>query len=129
MTKHKHIGPAARRAVDHYQEFVDSVDLYKEVRSEDLNPEFFQMLLAIIGINDEAGELMGKAKKIIRDKGGVPLASDITDIVHEMGDCLWYIVKLCNAVGVDLDFVIMSNMAKLKSRQRRDKLRGSGDDR
>ena len=63
----------------------------------------------VLGLGEEAGEVLGKIKKLIRDKN-----FSKSDIIKELGDCLFYITAIANYLGDDLQAVADANMAKLK---------------
>jgi len=68
----------------------------------------------IVGLISEVGELATLYKKLIfYGKGEVSLKEDMAD---ELGDCLWYIALIANALNLDLDQVMKANIAKLKVR-------------
>lgn len=83
-----------------------------------------------LGLTGEAGEVSDKVKKVIRDRN-----SDFSDptikhaIAEEIGDVLWYCATLSHDLGYDLDEIARMNYEKLKSRQKRSKIHGSGDNR
>ncbi len=78
-----------------------------------------------LALNEEAGEAAGLLQKHIRD-GGV--FSNLA-LVKELGDVLWHISQLANRIGWDLESVADVNLQKLQSRQEREAIGGSGDDR
>lgn len=82
-----------------------------------------------LGLNGEAGEVADKVKKLIRDKNGDRTINDEHDIVLELGDVLWYVAMMAKYLGYDLEEVAKLNYDKLKSRQRRNKIKGNGDHR
>ena len=82
-----------------------------------------------LGIGNEAGEVQGKVKKVLRDKNGVFDDDSKMAIISEMGDVLWYMAALCRDLGIDLDLCAQKNIAKLRDRQARGVLQGSGDHR
>lgn len=82
-----------------------------------------------LGLANEAGEVGGKLKKVIRDNNGVINDDQRQDISKELGDVLWYIAQLASELDINLDDVASQNIAKLASRQQRGKLTGSGDNR
>jgi NTP pyrophosphatase (non-canonical NTP hydrolase) len=47
----------------------------------------------------------------------------------ELGDVLWYVAQLATELDLDLDEIAQENLDKLRSRQRRGVLSGSGDER
>jgi NTP pyrophosphatase (non-canonical NTP hydrolase) len=92
----------------------------------------------------ESGEVAEKIGKLMRDKGYVigsrwsdalsclsPEEKDqITyDLAKELGDVLWYLAALASELGINFDYVADLNLRKLRDRQARDVLQGSGDDR
>ena len=83
----------------------------------------------VLGLNGEAGEIAEKVKKIIRDKNGIVDGEIRVAIKKELGDVLWYVAALCDELGLDMDDVAVTNIQKLKDRQLRDALHGSGDER
>ena len=82
-----------------------------------------------LGLVNEAGEFAGKVKKIFRDQGGVMTSSDERALKAELGDVLWYLTQLCTELGLTLEEVASANLEKLKSRQERGVIGGSGDER
>lgn len=82
-----------------------------------------------LGLLNEAGEFVGKLKKIFRDKEGKISLADRNDLKEELGDVLWYLTQICTELGFTLEEVAEANLDKLFSRQKRNKIRGSGDHR
>jgi NTP pyrophosphatase (non-canonical NTP hydrolase) len=82
-----------------------------------------------LGLAGEAGEVAEKVKKVIRDNGGVVDADTKQALKKELGDVFWYIAALCDEVGLDMADVAESNIKKLRDRQQRNVLHGSGDNR
>ncbi len=66
----------------------------------------------IVGLSTEAGELLDALKK--HKYYGRPL--DVQNVKEEIGDCMWYLVQLCEEVGYSLDEAKVDNIAKLKKR-------------
>lgn len=83
----------------------------------------------VFGITGEAGEIAEKIKKIIRDKNGELSADDKEEIAKEIGDVLWYLAVLSKHLDFDFDEIAQRNIAKLRSRQARNQIQGSGDNR
>lgn len=82
-----------------------------------------------LGLCGEAGEAAEKVKKAMRDDGGQLTESRRAALSGELGDVLWYVAQLATEAGLDLDEIADGNLAKLLSRQERNVLQGSGDDR
>lgn len=83
----------------------------------------------VLGLSGEAGELANHFKKALRDDNEDISYERWKDLVGELGDILWYWSQLCLELGVIPDHVARMNLEKLKSRQERDQLKGSGDNR
>ena len=92
-----------------------------------------------LGLSNEAGEVGGKIKKIIRDIDSAELTWDgdrITYPIHireaveaEVGDVVWYIAAVCHELGIDMGDAALGNLEKLADRANRGVLKGSGDNR
>ena len=50
-------------------------------------------------------------------------------LVDEIGDVMWYTVRLCDELGFSPEEVMQRNWAKLRDRQERNVLGGNGDTR
>lgn len=77
-----------------------------------------------LGLVGEAGEVAEKIKKFFRDN-----TLDEVGIKKELGDVLFYLVALHNALDLNIEDTIKDNMDKLISRKERGTLQGSGDSR
>lgn len=82
-----------------------------------------------LGLCGEAGEVAEKIKKVIRDENSDFSPGKRQEIALELGDVLWYISQLADEIGYPLDEIAEMNIDKLRSRQERSRLHGSGDDR
>ena len=84
-----------------------------------------------LGLAGETGEVLEIIKKMIRDKGGVfeTAPEDREKLKKELGDVLWYLSALSFYNDIKLEDIAKTNLEKLASRQRRDKIHGSGDNR
>lgn len=91
--------------------------------------EFKDLAHWVFGVTGEAGEIAEKIKKIIRDKNGQLNVDDKEEIAKEIGDVLWYLAVLAKHLDITFDEIGARNIAKLRSRQARDKIQGSGDNR
>lgn len=93
-------------------------------------PEKYKVVYPALGLAGEAGETADKIKKVLRgDDGGVLTDEKRQAVAMEIGDVLWYCATLAHDLGYNLDTIAQMNYAKLKSRQERGKLSGSGDNR
>lgn len=82
-----------------------------------------------LGLGGEVGEIQEKMKKVMRDREGY-IDSDLKALLEkELGDVLWYLSQLASELGLSLEDIAINNIKKLRSRQKRGKLQGSGDER
>ena len=103
-----------------------------------------------MGLVSEVGELTGKIAKAIR-KGDIYIGSEADDsdlhysesfledcyryyqwemdLMHELGDILWFAAGIAEVMGWTLDKVAEENISKLASRQKRGVIDGNGDNR
>lgn len=107
---------------DTYQEETKSTAIYPDSDIGGLN-------YALLGLANEAGEVLGKWKKIIRDKQAQVNNEDRLDIADELGDVLWYLSQAATELNVDLGLIAENNLEKLSDRASRGVLGGSGDKR
>lgn len=82
-----------------------------------------------LGLGGEAGEVLNKVKKIMRDSDGTITDEHRTTLTNELGDVLWYVATMATELGIDLNEVVETNLAKLASRKERGVLHGDGDHR
>lgn len=98
-----------------YEEFCKSVDLYNN-----------NLAAYALGLTSEAGEVAGKVKKLLR---GDYTNIDAQLVAYELGDVLWYLVRMANNFGYSLDAIANMNMDKLQKRVEANTIRGNGDHR
>lgn len=84
-------------------------------------------LYPFIKLGGEAGEVLEKIGKIIRDSGGVMTDVQREALMHELGDLLWYVNAGARELGYSLGTVARRNIGKLAGRKERNTLQGSGD--
>lgn len=89
----------------------------------------YGLLYTILGLAGEAGEASNKTKKILRDSNGFLTHEARLALRDELGDALWYLGNAAHELGFTLDEIASANLAKLKSRQQRGAITGSGDHR
>lgn len=82
-----------------------------------------------LGLAGESGEVVEKIKKIFRDQQGIVSTEQRQAVAKELGDVLWYLAQLATELDLELNQVAQDNLDKLLSRQQRDQLHGSGDNR
>jgi len=71
-----------------------------------------RLLLSMGGLGGESGEVVDELKKITMHRKEI----DVTKMIDEMGDVLWYYVLLMNTLGVDFDQIMEYNTKKLTAR-------------
>ena len=107
-----------------YEEAIHAFMRYPDAASGSIGA----VVYTTIGLVEEAGEVAGKLKKLIRDKGG-----DVADptfraaVAAELGDVLWYLARVAAETGSSLEDVARGNLDKLNGRLARGTLQGSGD--
>ena len=82
-----------------------------------------------LGLANEVGEVLGKIKKVFRDKNGEFDKQTKEELKAELGDVLWYFTQICTDLGLTLEEVAETNLDKLFSRLERNKIQGEGDTR
>jgi NTP pyrophosphatase (non-canonical NTP hydrolase) len=107
--------------IDEYGEWAErmwfSGDRPSSVTERDLS-------IMTLGLAGETGEVVEKVKKVIRD-GTIDKAA----ILKELGDVLYYTVKIARYFGFKPSDIVTANVEKLESRRARGVQRGSGDNR
>ncbi len=104
-----------------YQELARTTAIYPNVGKNFVYPA--------LGLAGEAGEVVEKVKKILRDEKGKVTQHLKRAIAKELGDVLWYVAMLAYELGLDLEKVAKENLKKLKGRKERGTLHGEGDER
>jgi NTP pyrophosphatase (non-canonical NTP hydrolase) len=107
-----------------YTEFTKATGLYPEGGTGSL----VALTYCALGLG-EAGEVQGKVKKIWRDAGGKISEEVRRELLLELGDLLWYTVRMADELGFTFEEVIEQNVEKLADRAKRNKISGSGDHR
>lgn len=87
------------------------------------------LMYNVFGLVNEAGELAGKFKKIMRDKNGEIDLTSKRGLKKKMGDVLWYLSQIAKRLDVSLEEIATLNLMNLQGRRERGTLQGSGDDR
>ncbi|MFA6089960.1 MAG: nucleoside triphosphate pyrophosphohydrolase family protein [Candidatus Woesearchaeota archaeon] len=119
--------------LNYFQDKVKENTFYQKITFENVhgdgNKEDISFLYFLIGLSEECGEMMGWAKKFIRDKACKFDDKDKEKIIGEIGDIQWYCNNFLNCFGITMDDVAKYNDKKLKDRHTRGVIRGSGDNR
>lgn len=101
----------------------------KQAASTAIYPKRYEIIYPGMGLSNEAGECLGKIKKVLRDKDGIFSQEDKEAIAGEALDTVWYCAALLSDLGIDFGEYAQKNLDKLKSRMERGKIQGSGDNR
>jgi NTP pyrophosphatase (non-canonical NTP hydrolase) len=107
---------------EEYQLLAGKTAIYPREGSEGI-------LYTTLGLTNEAGEVAGKVKKVLRDNDGLFTEELKAKIGDEVGDVLWYCAMLCQELGISLNIAALQNLEKLRSRNERGVLKGDGDKR
>lgn len=92
-------------------------------------PSRYKIIYPALGLGSEAGECIGKIKKVLRDNDGEFTEEQKQQIGDEAIDALWYISAILHDLGLSLEEYAQRNLDKLESRRIRGVLKGSGDNR
>lgn len=104
--------------LNEYQQFTLTTAIYPHAGTgEDIEIDYL-----IHGLTSEAGEVAGKWKKKIRDG-----KLDVGGLMSEISDCLWYVARLADALGMTMEELADLNHGKLTRRKDNGTLSGSGD--
>ena len=108
---------------------MDFKEYQAAARTTAIYPVQLNITYPALGLCGEAGEVAEKVKKLFRDDNGLLTDARREAIKGELGDLMWYIASLAHDCGLDMQDIAEANIAKLKSRQERGVLKGSGDNR
>ncbi len=104
-------------------------DEYQKFAVATADPCAKEPLYLAVGLCEEAGEVAGKVKKVIRDHHGFFTFEQSNAVATELGDALWYLANQAHRMGFTLSEIAELNMRKIKSRIDRNTLHGEGDER
>ena len=110
---------------------VRTFDVYQETaKKTDQYPLETRLMALVLGLASEAGEVSGKLGKRLR--GDEELQNDRVFeamMIAELGDVLWYIAMIANALGVPMAEIATRNLEKLERRHEAGTIKGDGDGR
>jgi NTP pyrophosphatase (non-canonical NTP hydrolase) len=99
-------------------------------RKTAIYPAEYKIIYPTLELADEVGEVCGKIKKRIRDwQCDFSTGVFKEDIALEMGDILWPLANLASDLDLNLEDIATKNISKLQDRQKRNVLKGQGDNR
>lgn len=110
MTKEYNIGIIDNNIT--YAQFVATLIKDPNHIADTLTLEQINLLHMILGISGEAGELLDTIKKhVIYNK-----SLDIENIIEELGDLMFYIEGIKNALNITDSQILQHNVTKLSKR-------------
>lgn len=71
------------------------------------------IVVAVLGLIGESGEVVDAVKKSIRDG-----FTHYNDIEEELGDVCWYVANIASLHGLKLETILVKNMLKTKERRK-----------
>ena len=83
-------------------------------RTDQTRADDSSVMVPMLGLAGEAGQLLSEYKKRLRDGEGHRHFKD--RVVEELGDLLWYVANVATKFGVDLERVARANLAKVAAR-------------
>lgn len=93
------------------------------------------LLYPAIGLGEEAGEVLGKVKKLWRNRGvKSALDAEFTEedrqaLIKECGDILWYTAAMLSELKCSMNDCGRINLEKLADRKARGVIKSEGDSR
>lgn len=103
-----------------YQKWTDRTALY---------PKDAGIIYTTIGLANEAGEVLGVVKKVMRDDNNQLTEEKKKKLIDESSDVAWYLARICTELGITLEHLFDVNHDKLEDRLARNVIKGSGDNR
>lgn len=73
-------------------------------------------LMCYMGLAEEAGEVVGIGKRVLRNFSKDAERIRVQHLIEELGDVIWYAVALANTYGLSLDTIWSENRKKLYGR-------------
>ena len=98
--------------LNEYQRLANQTDQQPETGSFEADPR--SILVPLLGLAGEVGELLGEHKKWIRDGDSYKLFPD--RVREELGDLLWYLSNVADKHGLTLEDVATHNLDKTQRR-------------
>ena len=106
-----------------YQDLASKTAQFADRSSE------YKIMYSCMGLAGEAGEVIEKVKKVIRNHGGKMSAEQREAIKQEIGDVLWYLSQVARFCDIALDDAAKANVEKLADRRARGVIHSEGDKR
>lgn len=97
------------------QNWLDATDktaIYPDSFTKDLAGVVYLTL----GLAGESGEVADEIKKIIRNDNGIITSERKKKLCLEMGDVMWYWLRLTKELDLDIEEIMSENLKKLSQR-------------
>jgi NTP pyrophosphatase (non-canonical NTP hydrolase) len=88
-----------------------------------------KIIYPTLGLAGEAGEVVEKVKKVLRNDKGKFSSEKRVEIAKEIGDVVWYCAVLANNLGFKFSEIAEINRAKVQDRVARGVINSEGDNR
>ena len=98
--------------LNEYQRLANKTDRQPGAGATD--PDDRSLLIPLLGLAGEVGELLGEHKKWLRDGESYKLFPE--RVKEELGDLLWYLANVATKHGLTLNDVASHNLGKTRSR-------------
>jgi NTP pyrophosphatase (non-canonical NTP hydrolase) len=108
--------------IDNFGRWAESMWFSKDPEDKEMGER--DLAIMGLGIAGEAGEVVEKIKKDIRDH-----FVDNPAVLKELGDVVFYAITIARYYGYKPSDILKANYEKLMSRRARGTERGSGDNR
>lgn len=109
--------------IKEYEDFVDANFKFKGEQLQD-NEKLQRLAYCDLGLSGEAGECTDAIKKLVRgDIWGYYNPRTIEDnIIKELGDVMYYAVKIAHIMGHSIEDIMTINHQKLELRNKEGKV-------
>ena len=98
--------------LDEYQRIANETD--QQPTGKEPNQDSKAMLIPILGLAGEVGELVSEYKKRLRDEEAYAYFEE--RIAEELGDILWYLANVSSKFGLSLSEIAERNLLKTRNR-------------
>ena len=98
--------------LNEYQRWANQTDQHPETGDFEAGPR--SILVPLLGLASEVGELLGEHKKWLRDGDSYKVLPD--RVKEELGDLLWYLSNVASKHDLTLEEVAKYNLAKTQRR-------------
>ena len=90
----------------------DKTAVYPDSFDKRLQP----VVYCALGLAGEAGEVADEIKKIIRNDKGIITPERMKKLCLELGDVMWYWLRLTKELDLDIEDIMAENLKKLSQR-------------